>query len=229
MAPESVPRAPLKVTAMEAWLPKWPRPQDNVGDVEVPWLPTGIVDLGPLQHLASDSSKPAQRLASKWWKAFCHKGSRPEETTVSLFELVHVCTVHPALRSLLSQVLVAASLEIDKVMGNEVKTLAFVESTFITFIWHDLNIALNNRHVVQRTCAQHLLAGVALTRGENVYNMAVDKGSAGGLPLMFGFVTLPNNLAILLTPMVSHGNDSPSKPTRTMSLSGNQPRSCGYG
>lgn len=163
--------------------------------------PTGSVDLAPLVNIArSGTSGPPKKVATQWCVAIF--GSlEQQDFVIDLHMLLQVATLKMTLKSLLAQFLLAMSLELDKALGS-MATNKTKEVATLRFRWDSLDEVLEKRYLVERTCAQHVVCGLGLAAGHRQFHLAVDKGWAGSLPLQFGFLTMPNNQAVLLAPQV---------------------------
>lgn len=187
----------VKVVVMEHWKPPWPRPKlpPSNADVTLPLHGATGLDLGALLGLASSGGASAEaRVAKKWCQTLFGKARwQQSPTNHPLLDILSSCMRESSLQSLGAQLVVGVALA---------RNTKKAGGAALKFKWDDLGSSMTSLHRIRRTCAQHVLAGVTLTQQHNTLHMAADKGWAGGLPLSFAFLTLPDGHAILCPPTV---------------------------
>jgi hypothetical protein len=172
----------------------------------------GQIDFGPLKLAAARMDRLTD--AQTWWKELA-KHFEKDLTTMDVVAFIRIGSSHNILRGLHSQVLLAISLRMEKLMGGQAKQLEKkAESGPISFGWLDLDTSMGGNSM-DRRLAQYVLNCEATTASQVEYSMATDKGQVCTLPLQNSVILLANTTALLACPQVDHRKQPHPHPPAT--------------
>lgn len=192
-------RVPIDLA--KRWVCEWPRPpRADVIFIELEVL-HGEVDMAPLRELAEGRNRHS--VAWLWWGQLSKVFDFGQTSVVSLENLFSRACGDATLRPLVSQMLWAVAVRVEKELGALLtKKRAAAKSDMVTCKWVSVQEVLGDGYRGKQYLVKYVAACKRAAQGHFVVSLAADKATLAGLPLVNVVLALPNGKAMCMPPQV---------------------------